>query len=268
VLTWHNDLPPVSLGASVLVGLHSAVSPLYLDHFQRIIATTGVYARRSETLRRYRDRVTVIPNGVDTRKFNPGVNGDPVRERYGLRGKVVLFVGALTRWHGYKGLDVLLKAFRTVKDRLGDARLVVVGDGPMRDVYEGLAREYGLGSSVTFAGYADDSTLPLYYAACDLLVLPSKDSSEGFGLVLLEAMASGKAVIGTKVGGITEVIKDSENGVIVNPHDFDALVIAIVLLLEDDNVRRRMGANGRRFAELNDWSHVAAEVERLYAELQ
>ena len=252
----------------MLVGLHSAVSPLYLDHFQRIIATTGVYARRSETLRRYRDRVTVIPNGVDTRKFNPGVNGDPVRERYGLRGKVVLFVGALTRWHGYKGLDVLLKAFRTVKDRLGDARLVVVGDGPMRDVYEGLAREYGLGSSVTFAGYADDSTLPLYYAACDLLVLPSKDSSEGFGLVLLEAMASGKPVIGSRVGGVVEVIEDARAGLLAAPGDPQSLAGSIIALCEDGKARQRMGEEGRRFAEEHDWSRVAGSVERVYREVQ
>ena len=269
VLTWHNDLPAVTSGARLLVGLHDAVAPAYLDGFQRIIATTHVYARSSKLLRGLSDKVTVILNGVDTTKFNPNVNGDSIKKMYDLRGdKIVLFVGALTRWHSYKGLDVLLKAFKTVKTKQDRVKLIVVGDGPMRGGYENLVREHGLERCVIFAGRVDDMVIPLYYAICDILVLPSKDSSEGFGLVLLEAMATGKAVIGSRVGGVLEVIRDGENGVTVEPNDPDALAVAMLLLLLDDKLRRVIGTYGRRFAESHDWSRVADQVERLYSGLQ
>lgn len=268
VLTWHNDLPAVTAGAGVLVKLHASLSLIYLNQFRRIIATTQIYAQRSVSLRRYADKVVVIPNGVDTGRFRPDVSGDRIREEYGLQGlKVVLFVGALTQWHAYKGLDVLLKAFRIARGSLPEAKLLIVGDGEMRGAYQKMTKELGIEDSVIFAGRADDATLPLYYGAADVLVLPSKDSSEGFGLVLLEAMSSGKAVIGSLVGGIPEVITDEENGLLVEPLDPAELSKAIVRLCTDDSERTRMGASGRRFAESRDWRAVAEKVETLYETL-
>jgi glycosyltransferase involved in cell wall biosynthesis len=209
----------------------------------------------------------VIQNGVDTKNFNPEVDGGVVREKYNISGsKVLLFVGALTRWHGYKGLDVLLNALPSVKELL-QIKLIVVGDGPMKAFYEGIVSRNHLQDSVIFAGRVEDSILPYYYAASDLLVLPSKDSSEGFGLVLLEAMACGKAVIGSRVGGVVEVIRDGENGLLVDPNNFELLSYNIVALLKDDATRDRMGRNGRAFAELHDWSRVAEKVEHIYGEL-
>jgi len=267
VLTWHNDLPPVSSGAKMLVGLHDLLSYAYLGHFQRIIATTEAYARRSRTLMRYREKVSVIPNGVDTKKFEPSVSGDSIRDKYGLRGKVVLFVGALTRWHRYKGLDVLLRAFGMVRKKLEDAELLVVGEGEMKGVYVRLAVELGIADSVVFTGEVSEPMLPAYYAASDILVLPSRDSSEGFGIVLLEAMATGKAVVGTRVGGIVDVIKDGERGAIVEANDTEGMAETIVKMLTDDEMRVRLGANGRAFAESRDWGKIAERVEQTYHEL-
>jgi len=267
VLTWHNDLPPVTSTARILTEFHDAASPAYLNNFRRIIATTNVYASDSKILRRYSKKVVVIQNGVDTKNFNPEVDGGVVREKYNISGsKVLLFVGALTRWHGYKGLDVLLNALPSVKELL-QIKLIVVGDGPMKAFYEGIVSRNHLQDSVIFAGRVEDSILPYYYAASDLLVLPSKDSSEGFGLVLLEAMACGKAVIGSRVGGVVEVIRDGENGLLVDPNNFELLSYNIVALLKDDATRDRMGRNGRAFAELHDWSRVAEKVEHIYGEL-
>jgi glycosyltransferase involved in cell wall biosynthesis len=268
VLTWHNDLPPITSPAGLLIIFHDALSPAYLNYFQRIIATTRVYANSSSILKRYSKKVAVVHNGVDTKVFNPDVDGRAIKDLHGLwEHGVLLFVGALTRWHGYKGLDVLLEALLLVRERC-QVKLIVVGEGPMKPFYEDLARRQGLQNSVVFAGRVDDSTLPLYYAASDILVLPSKDSSEGFGLVLLEAMASGKAVIGSRVGGVVEVITDGENGVLVNPNDAESLSIQIVSLLGDDELRARIGSNGRAFAESHDWSAVARRVEQIYDEIR
>lgn len=269
VLTWHNDLPAVTGAASTLVGLNDIASVGYLAPYSKIIATTGVYARSSKILRRERRKVEVIPNGVDTRRFNPDVECGWVKERYGLEGcKTLIFVGALTTWHTYKGVDVLLQAVSRVGKVCERLKLLVVGGGNHLGRYRQLAEELGVEDSVVFAGQVEDEALPAFYAASDYAVLPSKDQSEGFGLALLEAMACGKAVIGSDVGGIPEVVDDWKDGVLVKPRDPEALANAIHVLYEDDSVRERMGRAGREFAETRDWRGVAETVSSLYRGIQ
>lgn len=269
VLTWHNDLPPFASVAGVLVKLHDKFSGAYLNLYKRIISTTNVYARNSPTLRRYSSKVVVIHNGVDTTRFNPKLKGDSVREKYGLKdSKVALFVGALTTWHAYKGVDVLLRAFKQVCETVDEVKLLIVGGGNLSEEYKALANQLGVASNVVFAGQIDESELANYYAACDFAVLPSRDSSEGFGLVLMEAMATGKAVIGSRVGGVVEVIRDGFNGILVEPDNVSDLARAIRSLFTDDAVRVLMGCNGLMFAEQNDWSLVAKKLESLYRNIQ
>jgi glycosyltransferase involved in cell wall biosynthesis len=117
---------------------------------------------------------------------------------------------------------------------------------------------------VVFTGQVDDGSLPACFAASDFAVLPSKDSSEGFGLTVLEAMACGKAVIGSEVGGIPETVENRKNGVLVRPKDPKALANAIHALYEDDSVRESMGRAGRRLAETRNWSRTAEEVASVY----
>ncbi len=222
VLTWHNDLPPVSSGAGLLVKVHDSIAPSYLRNFARIIATTSAYAKNSVILRRFASKVTVITNGVDTRRFSPKVKGGRIKSLYNLENcKVVLFVGALTTFHSYKGMDILLQAFQKVSIKHADARLVVVGEGNLIDSYKKLAKSLGIYEEVIFTGYVEDELLPEFYAACDVTVLPSKNSAEGFGLVLIEAMACGKAVVGSRTGGIVDVIADGINGLLVTPGESD-----------------------------------------------
>jgi glycosyltransferase involved in cell wall biosynthesis len=269
VLTWHNDLPPVSSAAGTLVRLHDVISPLYLGQYTKIIATTPSYARKSRTLARYQRRVVVIPHGVDTARFNPSVEGDSVRLTNGLseNTKVVLFVGALTRWHYYKGHDVLINAFRIVANEIDDSHLIVVGGGELVRGSVTLANDLGLEGHTTFTGSVSEESLPKYYASCDLLVLPSRDESEGYGLVILEAMAAGKPVVGSRVGGIPSVIRDHETGLLVEPNNPRELAEAIITLLLDDGLRRKMGSAARRFAEEHDWERVTRDVEAVYQEV-
>jgi glycosyltransferase involved in cell wall biosynthesis len=224
-----------------------------------------VYAHTSRNLERIKAKVTVIPNGVDTHRFNPKVSGGDITANLGLeRCKVVLFVGALTKWHRYKGLDILLRAFSLIDD--SRFRLLVVGDGILALEYRQLASALFITDRVIFAGDVPDSELPKYYACSDILVLPSKDRSEGFGLTLLEANASGKPVIGTSVGGILSVIQDGFNGALVPPNDPETLACKLKeLLCGPDRRLIEMGMNGRMFAENLDWSVVAERTEKLYA---
>ena len=267
VLTWHNDLPKVSKWAGILISIHDHLAPLYLRFYHRIVATTKAYCLTSRVISRFKDKVRIIHNGVDCSRFHPDNDGGIIRARYGIEeGRVILFVGALTRWHRYKGLEVLLKALRKVVKESPDVRLLVVGAGELKPYYEDLSRLYHLSDYILFAGDVPDSELPLYYAAAELLVLPSVDRSEGFGLVLLEANASGRPVVASRVGGIVEVVRDGHNGLLVEPLDAEGMAEAILLLLEDDELRREMGKKGRIWAERHDWSLVARELERVYME--
>ena len=269
VLTWHNDLPPVKLGARLLIQAHDAlVLPTYLEHFDRVIATSHEYFRISEILKGVGKKVVIIPNGVDCQVFNESIDGQEIRSLYGLEDCfVVLFVGALTKWHGYKGLDVLLRAFSTVRRQEPKARLLVVGAGHLLEHYKSMARGLNLGDSVVFAGEVSNEKLPAFFACADVFVLPSKDKSEGFGLTLLEANACGKPVIGSRVGGVPAVVREGFNGLLVPPNDASSLAEGILLLLWNEELRSQIGKNGRSWAEQHDWNIVTDRVEQLYYEV-
>ncbi|MGQ9543319.1 MAG: glycosyltransferase family 4 protein [Candidatus Bathyarchaeia archaeon] len=267
VLTWHNDLPPVTKMAGILVKIHDdLVSKHYLDIYEAIITTSKIYFEGSKILRRYWRKVRIVENGVDCERFRPGVETEDLKRRLGLSGfKTGLFVGALTRWHRYKGLDDLLMALKILNR--DDVKLIVVGDGELRPEYQTMASNLGLASKVIFAGDVPDRLLPKYYAASDFLCLPSKDRSEGFGLTILEANASSIPVIASRVGGIPGIVADRVNGMLVQPKDPQALADALQVMVEDDDLRVKMGLMGRMIALSHDWSRVAAETLKVYYEI-
>jgi len=269
VLTWHNDLPAVTLGARILIEAHDhLVLPRYLRKYKRIISTSPTYAERSRILPKLGSLVTVVPNGVDCKRFHPDNDGSPVRDRFNLHDKfTLLFVGALTKWHRYKGLDILLEAVMLAVKAHPDLLLLVVGDGDLKQSYISLSQRLGVASNGIFVGDVPDHLLPQYYAASDTLILPSKDMSEGFGLTLLEANATGKPVIASNVGGIPSVVKNGYNGLLVQPNDPVALANAIARLDRNRREARAIGRNGRRFAELHDWTNTASQTERVYAQV-
>jgi len=267
VLTWHNDLPPVTRLAGVVVRVHDGViAPLYLEEYDAIITTTNVYAKDSKNLKRYRWKTRTILNGVDCERFRPDIDAEDLRENLNLGdSKTVLFVGALTKWHRYKGLDNLLRAFSSLRG--ANVKLLVVGGGDLEPEYEAIARELEIRGRVVFVGEVPDSLLPKYYAISDMLVLPSKDRSEGFGLTILEANASGIPAIASAVGGIPGILVDGENGILVPPNDPVSLAEAIRKLADDDDYRMNMGKRSRELALEHDWRKVAGETERLYIEM-
>jgi len=269
VLTWHNDLPPVSLGARLLVETHDRlILPGYLRAYGRIIATSQTYVENSRILRKLGKQVSVVPNGVDCERFHPGVDASELRRSLPIEGKfVLLFVGALTKWHRYKGLDLLLRSLRMALDQDPDLSLVIVGDGGLRSEYHRMAEELRLEENVVFAGDFSDPALPQYYALADVLVLPSKDMSEGFGLTLLEANASGKPVIASRVGGIPSVVQNGHNGLLIPPNKPGELANAILRLKRNPLETEEMGRNGRLFAQLHDWTLVASQTEKVYEEI-
>jgi phosphatidyl-myo-inositol alpha-mannosyltransferase len=198
-----------------------------------------------------------VPNGIDLARFE---RPQPLPE-LGDGRPTILFVGRLER---RKGLGYLLRAFMELKAQLEDLRLVIVGDGPMRRWYAGFAARHGL-EDVVMAGYVPASELPRYYASCDVFCAPNT-GDESFGIVLLEAMASGKPIVATDIDGFRTVITPGKEGLLVERKSVRGLVRALRLLLDDSELRREMGRHGAETAQSYDWERILDEVIAIYHE--
>jgi phosphatidylinositol alpha-mannosyltransferase len=233
--------------------------PLLRPLFRRLDGRIAVSETAMQSVARYFPaRYEIIPNGVDVRRFT----GHQPLPRFMDGRRNLLFVG---RPEERKGLDYLLDAFATVQRTRPDTRLIVVGDGPRRPRYEQEARQAGI-EHVVFAGHVSDDELPRYYATADLCCFPST-GDESQGCVLLEAMASGKAVIASDIDGYRTVITDADEGRLVPPRDAAALAGAILDLLGDPARREAMERRGRARAQAYGWDRVAARVLDYYQAL-
>ncbi len=213
----------------------------------RIIATSPRYIESSTWLSPVKHKCVAIPSGIDVTRFLSSSDRPPVST------PTLLFVGRLRY---YKGLDTLLRALPLV----ANARLTVVGEGPMRQEWEALSRELGLADRVDFMGEIDDADLPAYYRRADVFVLPANARAEGFGLVLVEAMASGLPCITTELGtGTSWVVQDGATGLVVPPRDPAAMAAAVNRLVGDADLRRRFGQAGQERAQREFSYQVMAE---------
>jgi phosphatidylinositol alpha-1,6-mannosyltransferase len=185
--------------------------------------------------------------------------------RHDVEGRrVVLCASRLVR---RKGQDVLIAGMGLIQDLVPDAALLLVGEGPDRRRLEELARSAPPGS-VIFAGQVSDEELPSHYAACDVFAMPCRSrwgglEVEGFGIVFLEAAASGKPVVAGRSGGAEEAVVDQETGLLVEGREPKAAALAVASLLRAPDVARRMGLAGRRRVEQGlTWNH---QTQRLAA---
>jgi glycosyltransferase involved in cell wall biosynthesis len=225
----------------------------------RVIAISE--AVRSELCRKLGlppERVVTIHYGLDANSW-----GSPLPSRRMANAPVIGTIGRLAH---QKGQDLLLEAFASVVRQCPGSRLVLVGhdDEGLRPYLEQLARRLGLSEAVEFRGFADDVRPVL--AQMDVFVLPSR--WEGFGLVLLEAMAAARPVVATRVGPIPEIVVDQTTGYLVESGNRDALSRAIVKLIRQPQVARSMGQAGRRrVTDVFGSDRMARRTVRLYEDL-
>jgi len=235
----------------------------FLKKAKRIIASSENYINSSPVLRNFKEKTVVIPYGVDVNFFSPSRGMDDVEakihEKYGER--IVLYVGLLRY---YKGLNVLIEAMKDV-----DGRLIIIGRGPEWQNLNRWIVEKRLHNKIILEGSVTNFNLLPYYRACDVFVLPSIYRSEAFGIVLLEAMACGKPIISTELGTATSwVNQHGVTGLVVPPGDPKSLADAINTLLNDRDMARRMGEEGRKRVLENFTKELMAErVLRLYEEV-
>jgi glycosyltransferase involved in cell wall biosynthesis len=193
-------------------------------------------------LRRFGVRGSVIYNGIDLEPFRG--SGSDARQSLNWVGRPV--VGAIGRLAPQKGLPTLLHAARDVLQLVPNALFVFVGDGPDKEALQVQARELGIAGSVSFLGVRED--IPEILSSVDVVALPSL--SEGLPMVLLEAMASGAAVVASRVGAVPRVVDDRVNGILMSPGDVCGLTVALLDLLRSKQLRLGIGQEARKTVEL------------------
>jgi glycosyltransferase involved in cell wall biosynthesis len=242
-----------------------------LSAADKVIVTSADYAAHSAAALAYEKfpaKFAAIPPGVDRTRFNPGPKDQSLLGKYGISAgeKVVLFVGGLDRAHAFKGVGFLLEAWRSLEP--GRARLLIVGRGDLRDSYRRTAERLGLGRSVIFADPVGPVELPAYYRLADLFVLPSTDSSEAFGIVLIEAMACGVPVLAADLPGVRSVVESGRNGFLFGAREAGDLLDKARPILINEKLRRSLSAGAREIAaSLYDQEKIWDRVDAVFREV-
>jgi glycosyltransferase involved in cell wall biosynthesis len=248
------------------------VAPLLVQAADRVCVLSADHAGSVPYLSRAGEsqpgKLIEMPNGVDTELFSPGpAAGSRVRASLGIPGEAVVaaFVATLDRAHHFKRLDLAIAALSRLDDE--SVHLVVAGGGELADQFRAQAGAAGIGNRVHFLGQVPHSELPGVLRAADLFLLAT-EPPESFGLVLIEAMASGLPVIATEYPGVRAVVEDGQTGIIVRRGDPEAVAGALRALKDaGPSGRSRIGSAGRERAErLWSWPRLLDRMDEAYVE--
>jgi phosphatidylinositol alpha-mannosyltransferase len=235
--------------------------PWVLDFFKKIVkkkidGIIGVSPFNLEIFKNLKKPMRVIPNGIDFEEFSP--KREKIKKY--LDGKFnLLFLGRIEE---RKGLIFLLKAFKILKPLYQNLRLIVVGEGKLKKECQNWVKENKL-KDIIFEGEIKEKEKPLYYASCDIFISPAI-FGESFGIVLLEAMASGKPVVAFSNLGYQRVLVGKGKEFLVKPKDWQTLAKKIEILIKDEKKRKEMAEWGQKEAQKYSWSKIAEKVLDFY----
>jgi L-malate glycosyltransferase len=262
VITQHNDqLPVVPVSKYLYYADACTVGAYSLKQAKKIIALTKAIRSHLLLFGASSDKIDIIPNAIDTNKFVPN-NQNLLKEKWNLSPPIILYVG---RFSEVKGIRILLKAFPAILKALPEVKLVLVGGGPLET--EIIAAEKQFPGHIVRLSFVPNDIMPYIYPGCDVVVLPSLE--ERFGNVTLEAMASGKPVVGSGIGGMLDTISHEETGLHVQPGNPNQLAESVIRIMKNDNFRKELGQNARKKAVKEYSSNVVIKtVEKLYLDAQ
>jgi glycosyltransferase involved in cell wall biosynthesis len=264
-------LPSWLLGCKVVYSCHSAEFALAAGSkastailafcLRKAFAITANSTHTAGLVRQVAGReAQIIPWGAT-------VHVDPTAKPIPQEIPLLLFSGRLIE---RKGVDFLLRAMPTILSRQ-KVRLVITGDGHCRPEWESLARSLGLGAAVAFAGFVSNAELSSLFRSCSIYVHPaiydSKGDTEGQGVVLVEALSNRRPVVASAVGGIVDVIKDGQTGILVPEKNPDAIAKSVLRLIEDPDYARQLGEQGYAHARnYFDWDRIMDQYNAIYLE--
>lgn len=236
------------------------VRPL-LNSADLIISPTNSFINDSYYLNRFKEKCTVIPNGINYDEYQIKYSKEECREILNLpqENNILLYIGSL---YPHKGPTVLIRAMVYIVKQYPDTILLIGGKGLIEDELKYLVEELELQNNVRFLGFVSGGYKLAYYKASDLFVLPSL--KESFGIVNLEAMASGLPIVASNVGGIPDVIKDNINGLLTIPGDSLDLAEKILHLLDSKSLRNEFGMAGKKLSKDYSWDKIACLTAKAY----
>lgn len=239
---------------------YTSAHPFLRPYFRRLSGRIVVSRVAHQFVSRYfASEYRLIPNGIDLESFNPRVAPFP---QY-MDGKHnILFVG---RFEKRKGAKYLLRAIPAIRERHPNTRFLFVGDGSLRRGFQHFVERRGW-EDVIFTGYASQEDLPRYFASSHVFCSPAT-GSESLGVILLEAMASGVAVVASNIEGYGTVITPGVNGLLTTPRDSQELAAAIGRLLANEDLRQRFIQSGLQKSRAYAWPQVASRILEYYYEL-
>ena len=211
--------------------------------------------------------IRVIPMGVDTSLFAPDKKDEFLRKKYGVNGRLLLFVGRLSE---EKGVQYLIRAMPYILQESKDTKLLIVGDGEERDELEKLAKKLGLyNDKIIFTGSIPNNKLPKYYASADIFIGPSitaKDGDrEGLPVSFCEAMSSGCITVVTNIPGITDLIKDGKTGFIVKQRDSQDIAEKVIYILKNYDSLKVIKTEARKYITNNfDWKIISKRYKEFF----
>jgi glycosyltransferase involved in cell wall biosynthesis/predicted metal-dependent phosphoesterase TrpH len=260
VAHYHTELPEYALSLTrdrAIASLVKGWTSWFYRQAARVIVPSQATARSVRQLGIDEDKIFILPRGVDTSLFTAAKRNPTEWGRFGMNGaRKLLYVGRVSR---EKGLDLLMDAFHRLRAERDNVELVIVGDGPYKEQLEQSAAD---DHKVVFVGYQRGEQLARLYASADVFVFPS--ATDTFGNVVLEAQASGVPVVVVNRGGPAEQVKPGINGCVVDPNDPEQMAEAIAGLLDDQDLRTRMGKAGRRRALALSLKRAAQAQWELY----
>lgn len=269
VMTYHMDATAPGVRGVVFEAHRRVLFPWIVGRCDRILVSSRGYAEACALSRvpGAMENMEIHPFGVDLQRFHPGTEPE-LRARLSLsdRTPLMIFVGGLDRAHHFKGLPVLLAALETLTSH--SWHLAVIGSGDMQAEYEAVVTHGPLASRVSFLGSVSDEELPRWYRASQFHVFPSTERAEAYGLVALEAAASGIPTVASALAGVSSVVLDGETGLLVPPSDPAALAQAIESFLVHVDQRERLGVAARKRAEAEfAWDPLISRLEQTYREV-
>jgi phosphatidylinositol alpha-mannosyltransferase len=256
--TFHASSYPSIYSTSNLA--YASTYPFLRPLFRRLAGCIAVSSAAYEFVSRYfPGDYRIIPNGVNLEHFSPEVAPLPQF----MDGKQnILFVG---RFEKRKGAKYLLRAIPYIRERFPNTRFVFVGEGRLRSGFQQFVERQGW-EDVVFTGYVSDEVLPHYFASAHVFCAPAT-GGESMGIVLLEAMASGKPVVASNISGYATVISHGVDGLLTTPRNSEELAWAVTYLLEQEPLRQRFIHAGLQKAREYAWPRVAERVMEFYYEL-
>ncbi len=260
VVSYCNDIIGQGIGNTISKIYNATFLRITLSLADRIIIIGPDYLKTSPHLKRYASKVVYIPVGIDTNRFK--------KINIPKQKNSLFFLSILDEYHKYKGLDYLLDAIKIVKNKIPDIKLNIGGRGKLLDYYKNKVKQLSIEKNVEFLGFIPDNKLVEYYNKSEIFILPSIDKEqEGFGIVLVEALACGTPVITTKIAGMAKEIKDNNSGIVIEPRNSQLLAESIIKILSNKKYKEELITNTIKTAQQFSIKKITQKVVALYRQL-